>query len=125
MQKRDIIEAFDFENKKSPIDNIYDLIGDGFLQKAGDRFYIPTRKLMELAFLPESGIILLDDNMRRYLSYNNSYYRGDLIHALGNETIVDVMITLGYFRLEGDRRYRKSPDFEQALSDGIDIVKLR
>jgi len=124
MQKRDIQEAFVFQKGSSFVDELYKLIGDGYLQKKGDRFYIPTQKLMDEAFLPKNGFIVMEDHQRRFLNNNNGFYFKDLVICFGNETIVNRMIKVGYLRLENDKRYRKSSLLDDLLVEGQDIIKL-
>lgn len=124
MQKRDIKEAFYFETDDL-MSEIYALIGEGYLRKEGDRFFCPTEKLLDEAFLPQSRTIFLDDVKSRFLSHNSSFYRGDLVSCFdGNERIVAALIKKGVLRLEHDKRYRKSSEFEELLAEGGDTIKL-
>ena len=123
MQKRDICEAFVFKTGYIT-DEIYALIGEGYIHRRGDRWFIPTQKLLEEIFLPKCGFITLEDHQRRYLAVNNSFYLRDLVNCFGNETIVNRLIIVGYLRLEGDKRYRKATVLEDILAEGGDIIKL-
>ena len=124
MQKRDVTEAFEIDSKHA-LDGIYELIADGYLKKKGGRFYTPTQKLLDEVFLPKCGFINLEDHQRRYLSTANTFYFKDLVLCFsGNETIVNRMIVLGYFRLESDRRYRKGTTLEDIVAEGQDMIKL-
>lgn len=124
MQKRDVEEAFELEGK-SALDGIYQLIADGYLHKKAGRFYTPTQKLLDEVFLPKCGFVMLEDHQRRFLSAAGAFYFKDLVMCLwNNETIVNRMIVLGYFRLETDRRYRKGTALEDMLAEGQDMVKL-
>lgn len=121
MSMTDVTRAF--ECGKKPKEYVYDtLIEEGWIRKIGDRFFAPTEKLLNEAFLPVC--VSLDENQRRYLSNNTHFYRVDLLNAFGgeqtSEQIVKKLIAKGYIVLDDSKRYRKSGALEEFLADGDD-----
>ncbi len=124
MTKRDIVEAFCCERKQF-IDDICDLISDGWITKIGDRFFHPTQKLLNIVFLPECGYIILSESQRRALSYHTTFYYGELISLFeDNEVLINAMIKCNYLKLHEDKRYRKSKELEEFLIDGGDKLNI-
>ncbi|HBH11735.1 MAG TPA: hypothetical protein DDX29_01230 [Clostridiales bacterium] len=123
MQLRDINNAFVVSG--SVLDYTYSvLIEGGYVRKIGGRFYEPTEKLLDEAFLP--NILVLDEHQRRYLSMNQCFYRHDLVKCLDdNDQIVKALIKKGYLKLDTDKRYKKSDDFNNILADGGDTINLK
>ena len=125
MIKRDVLEAFVNEHNTF-IDLTCDLIGNGYITKQGDRYFVPTKKLMEEIFLPKNGRYTLDEHQIRFLSNQSSFYFNELLFSLDeNATLVNAMIRIGLLKFHTDKRYRKSSEFEEFLADGGDIIKVK
>ena len=117
MQIVDIKHAFGVETKGIQ-KFIYDeLIGPGFLRKINGRYYAPTEKLLDLAWLPP--MLDLTEYQARFLSYNSHFSRPDLIELLDdNIQIVKQLVKFGFFMLQKNGSYSKSAKLEEALADG-------
>jgi len=117
MQLIDIKGAFGVSHK-SIMKFVYDeLIGPGYLRKINERYYTPTQKLWDLAFLPLK--LLLTEFQVRFLSYNSVFNRTDLVSLFDdNEILVNKLILLNFFKLQKQGVYSKSDNFEEALADG-------
>ena len=118
MQQVDIKKAFDIPSRVGVLRYIYDtLIENGYLVKQNERYFKPTEKLLDLAFLPDK--LILNDFQSRWLSYNTSFNKHDLIVLFDdNKQIIKKMIYLQYFQLQRNGSYAKSAKFEQDLADG-------
>jgi len=125
MNARDIKEAF-YVDRKDFMDFVYDMIGAGYLQKVGDRYFRPTQKLIDEVLLPENGMYYIEAHQRRILSFQSSFYFNELISVFdGKEYIANAMIRFGYFKISADKRYRKTDEFAEFLADGGDTVKVK
>ena len=121
MQIKDIKKAFKCEGKA--FDYLYDvLVEQGYMRKTGDRYFSPTEKLLNEAFLPK--VLVLDEFQRRYLSNSSYFYKIDLCQIFGgdlvSEQIVKKLIKEGYVLLDDNKRYRKSITLEDFLAEGED-----
>jgi len=121
MQLKDITAAFEIKGKT--FDYLYStLIEDDYLRKVGDRYFTPTEKLLNEAFLPKT--LIVEEHQRRYLSNNAYFYRVDVITLFGGdlraEQIVKKLIKDGYILMDDSKRYRKSTHLEDFLGDGED-----
>jgi len=121
MQLKDISKAFEFKGKA--YDFIYNvLLEEDYLRKIGDRYFTPTEKLLDAAFLPK--MLLVKEHQRRYLSNNAYFYRVDIVNLFGGnlmaEQIVKKLIKDGYLLLDDSKRYRISTHLEDFLGDGED-----
>lgn len=117
MQFVDIKYAFKVQNKGIMKFIYEELIGPGYLRKVNERYYAPTQKLLDLAFLPKK--LVLQEYQGRYLSYNSHFSRADLIELFDdNEQIVKQLIKLGFLTLQKNGNYSKSAKFEEALAEG-------
>ena len=124
MQIIDIQHAFGMKSKLATKRFIYDvLIHGGWVHKRGDRHFMATPKLLNLAFLPDE--LQLIDFQSRYFSYNETFSYTDLVDILeGNYTVVNRLIHLNYLLLQKNGSYRKSTTFEESLAEGEDTFPL-
>lgn len=124
MNVADLRGAFGLPNNKTIHNYLYTtLIPDGWIKKHNERFWKPTEKLLNLAFLPEK--VVFTDEQMRYLSYNLTFSRADLINIVDdNEQIVKRMIKLGLILMEKGGTYRKSVAFEEHLAEGEQTINL-
>jgi len=124
MSLKDI--SFAFERGKETVKGYtYNtLIEHGYVRKKG-RYFVPTDKLMELAFVPDQ--ITFHEYQRRWLNSIYKFYSEEVIENAfdNNSHIFKVMVKLGMFKREQDKRYRKSEVFEDLLSEGESTFKLK
>ena len=119
MNKHDLQGCFDVGEESIHTAVYEELIPDGWIKKFNERYYRPTEQLLNAAFIPESGIVTLTDEQERFLAYNTTFTRRDLIALFDdNEQIVKQMIQTGLLKLERTGTFRKSTGFEEDLSDG-------
>jgi len=123
MSVKDITLTFEY-GKIGIKDFIYHtLIEEGYLKKKA-RYFIPTEKLLDLAYVPEK--LTLDEDQRRCLSVVSSFYKKEIIELLdGNKQVFKTMVKMGLLKQEPGRRYRKSEKFEEMLSDGMSTITLK
>ena len=94
MQIMDLKFAFEKPPNKKFINFIYEnLIGEGYLHKANERYYTPTLKLLNEVFLPASNTLTLMEFQIRYLSYNTLFAKNDLFHIFKWRKIPKIIIT--------------------------------
>jgi hypothetical protein len=121
MSLRDISYTFVF--KGSAKDFTYKtLIEEGYIKKHL-RYFAPTDKLLDLAFVPT--FIVLDEHQRRWFTCNNNFFAKEAIEHLGEEQIFKRMVKVGMFKITTACRYRKSEGFEELLTEGETTFRLR
>ena len=122
MSVKDITLTFEYgKNIKNFI--YHTLIEEGYLKKNA-RYFIPTEKLLDLAYVPEK--LTLDENQRRCLGFVHSFYKKEIIELLdGNKQVFKTMLKIGLLKQEFGKRYRKSEKFEEILSDGVSTIELK
>jgi hypothetical protein len=120
----DIQYAFGLERKAIKTYIYEKLIANGYVTKKSDRWFKPTEKLLNLAFLPTKYI--MNESQRRYLQVQTACTKEDIINLFdGNVQIFKELIKIGYFKFDSDRRYRKSEPFEEMLAEGEDTFYFR
>ncbi len=123
MSLKDI--AYTFEHGKLTVKNFtYNvLIEEGYVKKHL-RYFAPTDKLLDKVFVPL--VLVLNEYQRRWFSVTNNFYGIEAVEQLdGNEQLFKFMVKSGMFKIEADKRYRKSERFEEMLTEGETTFKLK
>ena len=121
MVKRDIQSAFLFEGKVS--DFIWrELIENGWIVRKSDRYFKPTEKLLDLAFLPSQ--IVLSEGQRRALEVSTTFAKEELVEIFENLQIVKKLIKMNLLKVGADKRFRKSAELEHLLVEGETLIQL-
>lgn len=127
MQVRDIAYAFSVEKKESKLDFIYNvLIANGLLQKYNERYYMPTDKLLEFAFVP--SFYITTKEQRRALVFQTHFTKEDLMTIFGGSLrgliMFRAMVRNGYVRLDDGKRYRIDATLGERLADGVEVIPI-
>jgi hypothetical protein len=124
MSAIDIAYAFGLE-RKAVKEYIYQkLIAGGYLHKKSDRWFKPTEKLLNLAFLPSK--YTLSETQSRYLTSQTACAKEEMVSLFdGNAQIFKALVEMGYLKFGTDKRYRKSTTFEDMLVEGEDTIHFK
>ena len=118
MIRADLVSAIEMPSNAKTNKYIHDvLVGEGWFKKlSGGRYYEPTTKVLNAAFVPD--LLELTKQQIRALSLSDGWYKPELVVILGNEHIFHQMIALGYLYQDSSRRYKKEEEFSERLVDG-------
>ena len=122
MDKKEIELAFIIPENDTARNYILSLIGDGYLTKSGDRYYKPTLKLLDLAFIPDQ--IDITPETRRFLTANNALSLEQLQQVF-NRHVIRKLLLIGYFFCDANMRYRKTDKMQELLAEGDDYITLK
>jgi len=122
MDKKEIELAFIIPNNDTTRNYILSLIGDGYLTKSGDRYYKPTIKLLDLAFIPE--ILPVTSDQRKFIS-GNTVFSLEQLQTIFNRHVIRRLLLLGYFFTDANMRYRKTDKMLEFLADGDECFILK
>ena len=125
MQVRDLMYAFGQKNLKGKLNYIYDiLIANGLVTRWNERYYLPTKKLLEFAFVP--AMFNTSKEQRRTLVVNGHFTKEDVITIFGGglkgETMFHALVRNGYMRQDDGRRYRITQELGERLADGLEMI---
>jgi hypothetical protein len=120
MDYHDIEFCFVLDGQVRPFIN--SLIAGGYIKKTGDRYYKPTDKLLELAFLP--AFIQLQPEQRKFLTKNSTFTSSQLKWVF-NTQMINSLMRQGLIYTDANQRFRKSEGFTDYLVEGNDIIRFK
>lgn len=121
MTRRDVQLAFNLEESNLS-EQIYALIGKGYIKRTGDRYFSLTESLLDKLFLSEG--IKLTNKQIKFLNRNYRFTRKDIVYLFGGglrgEQVMKKLIAENYF--VNEREWVLTDKFIDLLEDGKKII---